>query len=339
MSALMPVCASALDAACRRRACARAGRMHLGFLDPSGTLGRRFGSSAWWSTASRPRSRSRRPRVDAWHADTPAARGATGPRAMAYVQRLREQCGRARRCACACAACCRRTPASARARSSRWRSAARSRAGTAWTCRRRTLARWLGRGLRSGIGIAGFDQGGLLVDGGPGRRRHAGAAAGAHARCPRPGASSSCWTARAGPVGRARERSAIAALPPLRAGARGRAVPPGADARAARRRERRLRAVRRRRQSRAAAARRALRAGAGRQRLDQPGRRPAAAMGARPAGDQAAVGQSSWGPTGFAIVPSAARGAAPARRRARRRRGRRRAGAAHRAPRATTAPR
>ena len=27
---------------------------------------------------------------------------------------------------------------------------------------------WLGRGLRSGIGIAGFDQGGLLVDGGPG---------------------------------------------------------------------------------------------------------------------------------------------------------------------------
>jgi len=31
-----------------------------------------------------------------------------------------------------------------------------------------TLAHWLARGLRSGIGIAGFDQGGLLVDGGPG---------------------------------------------------------------------------------------------------------------------------------------------------------------------------
>jgi beta-RFAP synthase len=31
-----------------------------------------------------------------------------------------------------------------------------------------TLARWLGRGLRSGVGIGGFDQGGLLVDGGPG---------------------------------------------------------------------------------------------------------------------------------------------------------------------------
>ena len=30
------------------------------------------------------------------------------------------------------------------------------------------LAQWLGRGRRSGIGIAGFDQGGLLVDGGPG---------------------------------------------------------------------------------------------------------------------------------------------------------------------------
>jgi beta-ribofuranosylaminobenzene 5'-phosphate synthase len=31
-----------------------------------------------------------------------------------------------------------------------------------------TVAHWLARGLRSGIGIAGFDQGGLLVDGGPG---------------------------------------------------------------------------------------------------------------------------------------------------------------------------
>ena len=31
-----------------------------------------------------------------------------------------------------------------------------------------TLASWLGRGLRSGVGIAGFDLGGLLVDGGPG---------------------------------------------------------------------------------------------------------------------------------------------------------------------------
>ena len=30
-----------------------------------------------------------------------------------------------------------------------------------------TLAQWLGRGLRSGVGIAGFDQGGLLLDGGP----------------------------------------------------------------------------------------------------------------------------------------------------------------------------
>ena len=30
------------------------------------------------------------------------------------------------------------------------------------------LGHWLGRGLRSGIGIAGFDQGGLIVDGGPG---------------------------------------------------------------------------------------------------------------------------------------------------------------------------
>ena len=30
-----------------------------------------------------------------------------------------------------------------------------------------TLAQWLGRGARSGVGIAGFDNGGLLLDGGP----------------------------------------------------------------------------------------------------------------------------------------------------------------------------
>ena len=54
------------------------------------------------------------------------------------------------------------------ARSSHWRSAAPSPAGTAWDATTPTLAHWLGRGLRSGIGIAGFDHGGLLVDGGPG---------------------------------------------------------------------------------------------------------------------------------------------------------------------------
>jgi beta-RFAP synthase len=56
-----------------------------------------------------------------------------------------------------------------------------------------TLAHWLGRGQRSGIGIHGFDQGGLLVDGGPGADGQP-APCCRELRCPRPGASWSCRT-------------------------------------------------------------------------------------------------------------------------------------------------
>jgi beta-RFAP synthase len=77
-----------------------------------------------------------------------------------------------------------------------------------------TLAQWLHRGLRSGIGIAGFDQGGLLVDGGPGAD---GSPAPLLARLPFPDA----WrivvvqdrTQRG--LSGAAEKAAIAALPPL----------------------------------------------------------------------------------------------------------------------------
>ncbi|MBL8445777.1 MAG: beta-ribofuranosylaminobenzene 5'-phosphate synthase [Zoogloeaceae bacterium] len=49
----------------------------------------------------------------------------------------------------------------------------------------RSIAAMLGRGERSGVGIAGFDQGGLLLDGGPGRN---GSAAPLLARVSFPGA-------------------------------------------------------------------------------------------------------------------------------------------------------
>jgi hypothetical protein len=61
---------------------------------------------------------------------------------------------------------CPRTPAWAPARSSRWRWAAPSAAPSAWPGQRELRA-LLGRGARSGVGIAGFDHGGLLLDGGP----------------------------------------------------------------------------------------------------------------------------------------------------------------------------
>ena len=89
MSALMPPPPRA-DAAVSVSA---AGRIHLGFLDPSGTLGRRFGSLGLMvdqfqtevSIAASPR--------DEWHADSAAA-AAQLDRALAHVQRLRERCGR-----------------------------------------------------------------------------------------------------------------------------------------------------------------------------------------------------------------------------------------------------
>jgi len=167
------------------------------------------------------------------------------------------------------------------------------------------LAQWLGRGLRSGIGIAGFDQGGLLVDGGPGMD---GEPAPLLARVPLPAA----WRvlvvqdhALKGLSG-AQEREHLAALAPLpRALAADichqvlmRVLPGAAGAQFAP-------------------------FAAGVTRIQQVlGGHFAPAQGGRPftsaavqrvidaiaeAEPGAALGQSSWGPTGFAILPSQAR--------------------------------
>jgi beta-ribofuranosylaminobenzene 5'-phosphate synthase len=77
-----------------------------------------------------------------------------------------------------------------------------------------TFAQWLGRGARSGVGIAGFDHGGLLLDGGPSAD---GSPAAVLSRIPLPPA----WrvlvvqdSAHQGLSG-ADERNAMATLPPL----------------------------------------------------------------------------------------------------------------------------
>jgi beta-ribofuranosylaminobenzene 5'-phosphate synthase len=142
-------------------------RLHLGFLDPSGSLGRRFGSIGLVIGGPATQVEIGAAEDDAVLATTPATHAELA-RATACLQRLREHAGR-------------RAPLQLRLRQvlpphaglgsgtqlalaigaafARWHGLAVSSA---------TLASWLGRGLRSGVGIAGFDHGGLLVDGGPG---------------------------------------------------------------------------------------------------------------------------------------------------------------------------
>lgn len=147
------------------------GRLHLGFLDPAGTLGRRFGSLglviedfetvielalAAPGTAGDEVTALTRPaaseieRARGHLAQLRARTGLVAPLQLRLVQVL---------------------PAHAGFGSGTQLALAIGRAfaqchGLATDSA--TLARWLGRGQRSGIGIAGFDQGGLLLDGGPG---------------------------------------------------------------------------------------------------------------------------------------------------------------------------
>ena len=143
------------------------GRLHLGFLDPSGSLGRAFGSLGLVIDGFTTEVALAASAADSLAADTPAAQ-AELPRAAAHLAALRQRSG----CHAPLALRLRRAlPAHVGLGSGTQLASAIGRAFAQWhgldvdTC---TLAHWLGRGLRSGIGIAGFDQGGLLLDGGPG---------------------------------------------------------------------------------------------------------------------------------------------------------------------------
>ncbi len=143
------------------------GRLHLGFLDPGGSLGRRFGSLGLV--------------IDGFETEvelspSPSERvSASGPAEQAEIERaarslhlLQRHSGQREPLHLRLL---RVLPVHAGFGSGTNLALAIGRAFACWhglDVSTPLLAQWLGRGLRSGIGIAGFDHGGLLVDGGPG---------------------------------------------------------------------------------------------------------------------------------------------------------------------------
>lgn len=284
------------------------GRLHLGFLDPSGTLGRRFGSIGLVIDGFETEIELTASPRDQLHADTPAAR-AELDRAAEHIARLRERTGRREPLSLRLG---RVLPAHAGFGSGTQLALAVGRAFVRWhglEVDTPTLAQWLGRGLRSGIGIAGFDAGGLLLDGGPGRD---GRPAALLSRVELPEA----WRVivvldpRSRGLSGAQEREAIATLPPLPQAAAAdichqllMRVLPGAaldDFAAFAPGLNRVQQLLGDHFAPAQAGSAWTSAAVG--RLMQWWGETAGDAG----GEGAAIGQSSWGPTGFAVVPSAA---------------------------------
>lgn len=143
------------------------GRLHLGFLDPGGSLGRRFGSlglviDGFETEVELSPSLSEHVSANglAEHADI--------ERAARYLHLLQRHSGRHESLHLRLVQA---LPVHAGFGSGTNLALAIGRAFARWyglDVSTPLLAQWLGRGLRSGIGIAGFDHGGLLVDGGPG---------------------------------------------------------------------------------------------------------------------------------------------------------------------------
>ncbi len=279
------------------------GRLHLGFLDPAASLGRRFGSLGLVIDGFETEVM-----LSAAAANNVSAIGvaeqAEIERAGAHLHRLQQHSGRLEPMHLHLL---RVLPAHAGFGSGTQLALAIARAFAQWhglDVGTPELAQWLGRGARSGIGIAGFDHGGLLVDGGPGAD---GSPAPLLSRLPLPEA----WrvlvvqdSAQQGLSG-VDERRAIATLPPLPQALAAdichqvlmRVLPGAACAQFAP-------------------------FAAGINRIQQAlGQHFAPAQGGSAytsaavgflvewiaaAGQGAAIGQSSWGPTGFAILPSQA---------------------------------
>jgi beta-ribofuranosylaminobenzene 5'-phosphate synthase len=282
------------------------GRLHLGFFDPAGSLGRRFGSLGLVIDGFETEvvlSAAAANRVSAGG----VAEQAEAERASAYLQRLQHHSGRHEPMHLMLL---RVLPAHAGFGSGTQLALAIARAFAQWhglVVATPALAQWLGRGARSGIGIAGFDHGGLLVDGGPGGEGVQGASAPLLSRLPLPEA----WrvlvvqdSAQRGLSG-ADEREAIATLAPLPQAFAAdichqvlmRVLPGAACAEFA---------------PFAAGITHIQQVLGGHFAPAQGGSAYTSAAVGRlvewiaAAGQDAAVGQSSWGPTGFAILPSQA---------------------------------
>jgi beta-ribofuranosylaminobenzene 5'-phosphate synthase len=141
-------------------------RLHLGFLDPSASLGRRFGSIGVVIEGFETEVQLSAALADRVTADTPEG-AAQMERAAAYLRALRARSGRFDTLHLRLQ---RVLPAHGGFGSGTQLALAIARAFAQWhrlDVSTPTLAHWLGRGQRSGIGIHGFDLGGLLVDGGP----------------------------------------------------------------------------------------------------------------------------------------------------------------------------
>lgn len=140
-------------------------RLHLGFLDPAGTLGRPFGSLGL--VIDGPETIVEVAPAEADRFETCAGGEAALERARAHVETLR----RATACRAPLALHLRSAaPAHVGLGSGTQLALAVGRAfcaAFALSMDSVQLAALLGRGARSGVGIAGFEQGGLLLDGGP----------------------------------------------------------------------------------------------------------------------------------------------------------------------------
>ena len=277
------------------------GRLHLGFLDPAGTLGRRYGSLGLmvdgWSTVVV----LRRAAVDRDSAADAAGR-AELPRARGHLELLRRATGFDAPLHLHIAEA---LPAHAGLGSGTQLALAVGHAFCALSASDLTtaeLARITNRGLRSGVGIAGFDHGGLLLDGGPGPD---GAAAPLLARIalPPPWRVLVALDPRVRGLSGPAEKAALAALPPLPREAAAeichevlmRILPGAATAKFA---------------PFAAGITRVQQLLAMHFAPAQQGRAYASAGVGRMiewigAHTVAGIGQSSWGPAGFALVPSA----------------------------------
>ena len=141
------------------------GRLHLGFLDPAGTLGRSFGSLGLAIAGPQTIVELGRGEADSFHAF--AGGEAALARARAHVETLRGATG----CDQPVVLNLRSAlPAHVGLGSGTQLALAVGRAfcaafGLPLTSMQ--LAALLARGARSGIGVASFEQGGLLLDGGP----------------------------------------------------------------------------------------------------------------------------------------------------------------------------
>lgn len=297
------------DTAHAQGVCVRApSRLHLGFLDPAGTLGRRFGSLGLVIEGFDTQVEIGPAMVNT--VDATSGPGSCGPaeldRAAAHLASLQRHTGRSQPLHLRLRQL---PPAHAGFGSGTQLALAIGRAFAAWHglhLATPTLAAWLGRGLRSGVGIAGFDQGGLLLDGGPGAP---GQAAPLLARMALPEA----WRVillldpqlrgLSGPA----EKQALAGLPPLPQASSAelchqvlmRILPGAADGQFA---------------PFAAGVSRLQQILGAHFAPAQQGRAYTSAavgealqwMAEHTGAGGAAIGQSSWGPTGFAILPSQA---------------------------------